>query len=543
MTTLLTCERLDVSYGSVQVLFGVDFAVEKGEIVALLGTNGAGKSTLLKAVAGLLPPKRGTVHLDGEDITGSPAESLAARGISLMPGGRSVFPTLTVAENLRLAGWLLRKDPERREAAVAEVLELFPKLSQRSGAVAGDLSGGEQQMLALGQALMHRPRLLLIDELSLGLAPTIVAQLLEEVRRVHAAGTTLVLVEQSVNVALTVAERAVFMEKGVVRFEGATAELLERPEILRSVFVAGAGDGLAATRERRPPARAAAPAAGEDAGRPVLEASGVVRHFGGVRAVDDVDLAVAPGRIVGLIGANGAGKTTLLDCISGVLPLSAGRIKLRGRDVTDWAPYQRALGGLGRSFQDGRLFGTLPVQDVVAVALDRHLATRNVVAAVLGLPASLVTEDAVRERVGEIIELLGLGAYREKFAGELSTGTRRIVDLACVLAHDPTVLLLDEPSAGLAQRETEAMAPLLLRVREHTGCAMVIVEHDMPLMRRVCDELVCLETGRVIAQGTPEEVLEHPAVIASYLGTDADAIARSGTAGRRRRRTRLVSPA
>src|SRR5579872_4058698 len=239
--TMLSCRGIDMSYGSVQILFGVDFTVAEGELVALLGTNGAGKSTLLKGICGLVKPKRGTVTFKGEDITKLPADVTARRGISLMPGGKGVFPTLSVAENLKMAAWLIRDDAERVEAARAEVLGLFPILGERYQQMAGNLSGGEQQMLALGSALMTRPELLMIDELSLGLAPTIVGQLLEVVAEIHRRGTTIVIVEQSVNVALNLAHRAAFREKGEVRFEGPTAELLERPDILRSVFIAGAG--------------------------------------------------------------------------------------------------------------------------------------------------------------------------------------------------------------------------------------------------------------------------------------------------------------
>src|SRR3954468_16139094 len=237
---LLSCRGVDMAYGPVQILFGVDFDVAQGEVVALLGTNGAGKSTLLKGVCGLVRPKRGQVMFNGEDVTKLPADVTAHRGIALMPGGKGVFPTLSVAENLRLAAWIIRNDQKRVDAAKAEVEELFPILKQRSGQMAGNLSGGEQQMLALGGALMTKPELLMIDELSLGLAPTIVAQLLEVVREIHRRGTTIVIVEQSINVALNLAERAVFMEKGQVRFEGRAAELLDRPDILRSVFIAGA---------------------------------------------------------------------------------------------------------------------------------------------------------------------------------------------------------------------------------------------------------------------------------------------------------------
>jgi ABC-type branched-subunit amino acid transport system ATPase component len=152
-------------------------------------------------------------------------------------------------------------------------------------------------------------------------------------------------------------------------------------------------------------------------------------------------------------------------------------------------------------------------------------------AAALQLPASYESELAVAAKVDELIELMGLGAFRQKLTGELSTGSRRIVDLACILAQDPKVLMLDEPSGGVAQKETEALGPLLLRVREQVGCSVLVIEHDMPLLRTICDEMIALELGGIIAQGPPVEVLEHPAVIESYLGTDDTAINRSGVAG------------
>ena len=532
---LLSCRGVDVSYGQVQILFGVDFDVSSREIVALLGTNGAGKSTLLKGICGLVKPRRGSVTFNGQDITNLPADITTRRGVSLMPGGKGVFPTLTVAENLRLATWLIRDDPERIELAREEVLGLFPVLAERHNQMAGNLSGGEQQMLALGSALMTKPELLMIDELSLGLAPTIVGQLLEVVREVHRRGSTIVIVEQSVNVALNLAERAVFMEKGEVRFEGPAAELLERPDILRSVFIAGAAAHddqpapatPARTRSRRRTRATPEPRIDPNA-KPVLECRDVVKRFGGITAVDHVDLAVRPGEIVGLIGHNGAGKTTLMDCISGFLKVEAGRIILRGVDVTGWSPNLRARGAMGRSFQDAKLFPTLTVAETISVARERHIQCRDMMAAAFQLPASYESELAVAVVVDELIELMGLGAYSQKMTGELSTGTRRIVDLACILAQDPKVLMLDEPSGGVAQKETEALGPLLRRIQERTGCSILIIEHDMPLLSGLCDRLVALELGGVIAEGTPEEVLAHPAVIASYLGTDETAIQRSG---------------
>jgi ABC-type branched-subunit amino acid transport system ATPase component len=534
---LLSCRGIDMAYGPVQILFDVDFDVARGEIVALLGTNGAGKSTLLKGVCGLVKPKAGSVTFAGEDVTSLPADVTTHRGISLMPGGKGVFPTLTVAENLRLAAWLIRKDQDRVEAAKAEVEELFPILRERSDQMAGNLSGGEQQMLALGGALMTKPELLMIDELSLGLAPTIVAQLLEVVREIHRRGTTLVIVEQSVNVALNLAERAVFMEKGQVRFTGPTSDLLERPDILRSVFIAGASAGASdaddeteaeeSTKVPAAPARAEIP---EDA-PVVLQCDSVIKRFGGITAVNEVDLSVRQGQIIGLIGHNGAGKTTLMDCISGFLPADGGRIRVRGHDITEWAPHERARGGLGRSFQDALLYPSLTVAETIAVAHERHLLSKDLLAAAFQLPASYESELEVAHKVDELIALMGLGAFRQKLTGELSTGSRRIVDLACILAQEPKVLMLDEPSGGVAQKETEALGPLLLRVVEHMGCSVLVIEHDMPLLSSICDEMVALELGGVIARGTPDEVLNHPAVIESYLGTDESAINRSGTRG------------
>lgn len=540
----LSCEKVEVSYGPVQILFGVDLEVHEGEIVALLGTNGAGKSTLLKGASGLVRTGGGSVQLAGSDITGEPAEAIARMGLSLMPGGRGIFPTLSVDENLRLGTWMVRRDPRAVAEARARVTELFPILRQRAHQQAGNLSGGEQQMLSLAMALMVRPKVLMIDELSLGLAPTIVAQLLHVVKMLHATGTTIVVVEQSVNVALELAERAVFLEKGEVRFSGRTSDLLERPDILRSVFIAGAGsvEGTVVTPDAGPtdlhvhtsassalimpdPRRRVPPSSEAPA---ILECNGVRKSFGGIAAIQDVSLTLRDGEILGLIGHNGAGKTTFFDCVSGFLQLDGGRIRLGGTDIDAWPAHMRSAAGLGRTFQEARLFPSLTVAETVAVAQERHLRSRDMVAAGLRLPASLDSEAEVSEKADELIETMGLGAFREKLVGELSTGTRRIVELACVLAQEPGVLLLDEPSGGVAQRETEAMGPLLVRVQQHTGCSILVVEHDMPLLTAVCDRMIALELGEVIAEGSPAEVLEHPAVIDSYLGTDESTINRSG---------------
>ncbi|HEV3352272.1 MAG TPA: ATP-binding cassette domain-containing protein [Acidimicrobiales bacterium] len=529
---IVSCEDIDASYGQIQVLFGVHLQVQEGEMLALLGTNGAGKSTVLRVVAGLLRPQRGRVIFEGEDITDLDPVERVKRGLVTVPGGRGVFGSLTVAENLRLAAWLAKGDTAFVEQARARIFLLFPALERRLGTKASSLSGGEQQMLTLAQALLCRPRLLLIDELSLGLAPTVVGTLIDVVRQINADGTSVVVVEQSVNVATGIATRAEFMEKGQVRFSGPTADLAARPDLLRSVFLSQA------KVPARPAAREVDQRQGPAAnGHARLEVSDVSRRFAGVVAVDAVDLRVDDGQILGIIGSNGAGKTTLFDLCSGFLAVDSGHVRLDGRDVTDLGAARRAERGIGRSFQDARLFPSMTVTETLATALERHVDVREPTACAFRVGAVVESEGRVAERVEELLDTMGLDRYRDAFISELSTGTRRIVELACAIAHEPRVLLLDEPSSGIAQRETEALAELLLRLRDSTGASLAVIEHDIPLVTSIADELVCLHLGRVIARGSATDVLDDPEVVSSYLGTSELAIERSGSGGQRRRKT------
>ena len=526
---LLVIRDLDVKYDQVQILFNLDFEVEEGETIALLGTNGAGKSTLLRAISGLTSASNGAIFFDGEDITFLPPSAHAARGIIQVPGGRGVFPNLTVAENLKLACWLFRRDDAYVTTATEEVLSLFPALRARLGATAGDLSGGEQQMLTLSQAFLSRPRLLMIDELSLGLAPTIVEQLLEVVRAIAAAGTTIILVEQSVNVALTVARRAVFMEKGEIRFTGPTSELLARPDILRSVYLKGAGGGAGSIASYGGQRSILGPSTTGPA--TALEVKGISKRYGGIHVLHGVDVALEEGKVLGLIGPNGAGKTTLFDIISGFVTPDDGEIVLFGEDITSLPPDERAKFGLVRSFQDARLFPSLTVTENIAVALEQQLTAKSTLGAALHLPNIRNAERGIERRIDRLIRLMNLDEFRDKFVRELSTGSRRIVDLACVMACDPKVLLLDEPSSGIAQREAEELGALLQRIRWETGCSILIIEHDMSLISAVSDELLALDLGVVVTRGAAKDVLEHPQVVASYLGTSEEVIHRSGDVG------------
>ena len=234
---ILTVEDVSFAYGQLRVLFDISLHVERGEALALLGTNGAGKSTLLRVVSGLEKPSAGKVVLDGREIGGMPAEKLVEHGIVLIPGGRAVFTDMTIAENLQMQALTVRNDKAWLEERREVVLSTFPRLAERLNQQAGTLSGGEQQQLALAKALLLDPKVLCIDELSLGLAPIVVGELLEVVRRIHEQGITVVLVEQSLNIAVQLCDRAVFLEKGEVRFEGKAKDLLERDDIARAVFL------------------------------------------------------------------------------------------------------------------------------------------------------------------------------------------------------------------------------------------------------------------------------------------------------------------
>jgi ABC-type branched-subunit amino acid transport system ATPase component len=251
---------------------------------------------------------------------------------------------------------------------------------------------------------------------------------------------------------------------------------------------------------------------------PPLEVEGVRVSFGGLRALDDVSIHVGRREIVGLIGPNGAGKTTLLDVVTGVLRPGAGTVRLDGRDVSGLPSDLRAAFGLGRAFQDATLFSGLTVAETVQVALAQEHRV-GMLSALIGAPWARATERSARAQVDAILEGLALAPWADTLASDLSTGLRRITGLAAQMAARPAVLLLDEPTAGVAQREAEAFGPLLRRIRDDLGCAILIVEHDMPLLMGVCDRIYALEAGRVIAEGTPEEIRADDRVIASYLGT------------------------
>jgi ABC-type branched-subunit amino acid transport system ATPase component/ABC-type branched-subunit amino acid transport system permease subunit len=278
-----------------------------------------------------------------------------------------------------------------------------------------------------------------------------------------------------------------------------------------------------------------------NADAPALEVEAAEIRFGGVRALQGASITVRTGEIVGLIGPNGAGKSTLINVVSGVLRPDAGRVLLGGQDVTHVPAEMRAALGLGRTFQSAQLFPGLTVRETLQSVIGAKSKV-GMLSAMVRAPWAVRAQRQIAADAQAILERMGLDDYADTLAGELSTGTRRICALASQVASRPRVLLLDEPTAGVAQRETEAFGPLLRRIRDELDCAIVIVEHDMPLLMGLCDRVYAMEQGVVIAVGTPDEVRDDPRVVSSYLGTDEEAISRSGTAAKPKQSRRTPRP-
>jgi branched-chain amino acid transport system ATP-binding protein len=249
----------------------------------------------------------------------------------------------------------------------------------------------------------------------------------------------------------------------------------------------------------------------------LLRTRDVSLHFGGIAALDEVDISVEAGEIVGILGPNGAGKSTLFNVISGFLKPDHGRLLFEEEEIGHLLPYERVGIGIGRTFQHVRLFRNLTVYENLLVAQHRHLSSGSL-SAMLRLPEWKHDERLAKERADKILEVIDLKPWKDKQPNELSYGTTRFLELATVLSIEPRIVLLDEPASGIQHKEVEALGPLLKRIRDETGCAILLIEHDMGLLLNTAERIYALDFGKVIAEGTPDEVVANDQVLESYLG-------------------------
>jgi branched-chain amino acid transport system ATP-binding protein len=500
---LLAGSGLVKRYGGVAAVDGIDLVVGRGEPLAVIGPNGAGKSTLLKLISGEVRSDAGEIRVDGEPHGGASSHAVARRGVGLAHQVPLPFGRLTVRENVRVGALHRHRGVGSSHDHVNRILERC-ELSHLADRPAGSLTLLNLKRLELARALSLDPKLLLLDEVAAGLVGRELREIIDLIAGIRDEGVTLIIVEHVERVVRELVQRVMVLDWGKVIAEGTPEEVAADPKV-REVYL-GSGHTAASRTQGQPgsgvtPASARSRAASPMVGAP-LELRGITAGYGQVMALREIDLEVAPGSVVAVLGANGAGKTTLCRAISGLSETRGGTVALDGRDITGLPAHERARLGIAHCQEGRRLFAGMSVEENLLVAAQSDTARRSV--------------GERRRWVEELFPILA--ERRDQAAQTLSGGQQQMLAIGRALMAHPRLVLFDEISLGLAPAAIDTLYDAIEEIRL-VGISILLVEQNVHRSLALADRAYVLERGNVSFEGDPNELLDERRLEAAYFGT------------------------